>query len=133
MTYNAKVNLGFLLFFALSTLGMYLWGRSLKTDRKENRMVVLGSIFKENSPQTGLEYVCCYFYNHKKYTTVISYMGPPVLKIGTLLFIEVSSKDPDNCNTLYKLKVPACFSLDSMPAKGWKEIPTCDSIGTLPK
>jgi hypothetical protein len=51
------------------------------------------------------------------------------LKEDQLIFIKVSSKDPESINALdyYKIKVPSCFDINSTPFEGWKEIPkdTC--------
>lgn len=127
MTRNTRVTLGFFSFFILATIAIIVWGNRLTSERENNRVVVLAYVYKVNNLQVGLEYECYYFYDHRKYTTVFSYLGSPILEVGTLLFTEISSENPDNSNTLYKMSVPSCFSMDSMPPMGWKEIPTCDT------
>jgi len=127
MTNSTKYNLGIILVLSIAALALTIWGRMMESDRKKNRVVVLSYVYEVSEAEVGKLYKSYYFYDQKKYFSTISYPGPPRLEVGTLIFTEISSENPDNANLLNEINVPTCITLDSMPPMGWKAIPTCDT------
>lgn len=104
---------------------LFMMGRYRAADIRNNRTIVIGTIFKESGHKNGVRYSVCYYYLNKKYNSSFSVVGDRFDK-EDLIFLEISSKNPDHCKSLYDIKIPSCITTEAMPSSGWKEIPSCN-------
>ncbi len=67
----------------------------------------------------GSDYDYTFTYNGKPYKCGIR----TNVRLDTLIFVKVYSKNPSIYTFLQYEKVPGCLGLKDVPANGWKEVP----------
>jgi len=90
---------------------------------KREGVYVLGVVTRKNPDKYGSHYLGTYTFKGKQYGTDFSgkLLG---LQVGSLFFVELASEHPKVNHPLFEEPVPRCLTVASVPADGWKVLPS---------
>jgi hypothetical protein len=116
-------------YFVLIVLGIFTFILAINYfvnnhNINKSGVFVLGRIISKDEYKSGSSaYKYEYFFGNTRY--VGKTVGVGLGHIGDLLFISLLPNDPINHKILEFTKVPYCLTLDSVPLKGWLQLPSC--------
>ncbi len=98
-----------------------------KSEINRNRKYVIGYLRMKQfgGSENGWVYTYEYQYGDIKYSRSFSGPLPESISTDSLIFLRISSKNPQLSRQILNIKVPNCFRIISMPKYGWNELPKC--------
>jgi hypothetical protein len=98
----------------------------------QGSVFVLGIVTQKESGKNSTSYTGNYVFKGKQYPAQFNSLAVQ-LHLGEYFFIRIASADPETADYLYDEPVPACLTPASMPAEGWKTLPSyCDNPCAVP-
>ncbi|MBX3239506.1 MAG: hypothetical protein KIT80_19645 [Chitinophagaceae bacterium] len=111
----------------LLNLFFIMYGTFDKRKFKREGVIVLAQIVNQEPSDKEVLLECRYRFNNNEYNVVYSQRRPHEPG-DSLVFLYILPHNPEEWMQLDKYVVPACLTLNDVPASGWTELPlkACD-------